>query len=222
MNEGLLIGFLILLSIAFGFMLYPLRQSRKFCLLLVPAVILLVVMAYWHWGAWRELADYQQQQVQQQRLEALLKSMHGPQGIIKALRAKLAKTPNSARGWFLLGRLYVSQQQWSQACAAFKHAHRLQKDNDTITVHYAQSLWELNQQQFNPHVRFLLKTVLQHNSEQPDALAMLAMDAFQQKNYQLAIDYWQRLLKQVPPQSEQALAIRKAIAKAIKFKIPVL
>ena len=222
MNEGLLIGFLVLLSIACGVMLYPLRQSRTFCWLLIPAVILLAVIAYWHWGAWRELARYQQQQIQQQRLEALLKSMHGPQGIIKALRAKLAKTPNSARGWFLLGRLYVSQQQWPQAYAAFKHAHRLQKDNDTITVHYAQSLWELNQQQFNSHVRDLLKTVLQHNSEQPDALAMLAMDAFQQKNYQPAIDYWQRLLKQVPPQSEQALAIRKAIAKAIKFKIPVL
>ena len=222
MNDGLLIGFLILLSIAFGFMLYPLRQSRKFCLRLIPAVISLVVIAYWHWGAWRELADYQQQQMQQQRAEALLKSMNGPQGIIKALQAKLAKTPDSAKGWFLLGRLYVSQQQWPQAFAAFKKAHRLQKDNDTITVHYAQSLWELNQQRFNPHVRDLLKTVLQHNSEQPDALAMLAMDAFQRKNYQSAIDYWQRLLKQVPPQSEQALAIRKAIAKAIKFKIPAL
>lgn len=43
---------------------------------------------------------------------------------------------------------------------------------------------------------------------------MLAMDAFVSHAYEDAIRYWQRLLKLAPEQSEEAQAIRKAIAKA--------
>ena len=43
---------------------------------------------------------------------------------------------------------------------------------------------------------------------------MLAMDAYSRHSYQQAIDYWQRLLKQVTVKSEEGQAIRKAIAKA--------
>ena len=57
-------------------------------------------------------------------------------------------------------------------------------------------------------------SVLKSNPKQPDALAMLAMDAFLSKAYSQAIAYWERLLVLVPKDSEDALAIRKAIAKA--------
>ena len=156
--------------------------------------------------------------MKQQRAQALLKSMNGPEGIIKALRSKLKNTPDSAHGWFLLGRLYASQNQWPKACAAFELAHRFQPDNDKTTVNYAQSLWELNQQQFNGKIRRLLKTVLKHNPHQPDALAMLAMDAFKRHAYPHAMDYWQRLLNVIPPQSEEAQSIRKAIARAASLR----
>lgn len=207
----LLIGLLLLLSLALGLMLYPLRQSRKWWLLWIPMVIVFLVVGYWRWGGWRELRQYQQQQIKQQYAQKLLQSMHGPEGIIKALLEKLQKTPNSAEGWFLLGRLYTSQQQWEKACKAFEQSHRLQPDNDKTTVHYAQSLWECNHQRFDSHIRDLLEAVLQHDPNQPDALAMLAADAFQRKANQQAKQYWQRLLKQLPPQSDEARAFRRAI-----------
>ena len=75
-------------------------------------------------------------------------------------------------------------------------------------------MWQLNHQKFNGESRALLQAVLKKNANQPDALAMLAMDAFIGHAYQRAIDYWQRLLKIAPPQSDDAEAIRKAIAKA--------
>ncbi len=43
---------------------------------------------------------------------------------------------------------------------------------------------------------------------------MLAMDAYMRHSYQQAINYWQHLLTIIPPQSDDAMAIRKAIAKA--------
>ena len=114
----------------------------------------------------------------------------------------------------MLGRLYASQGTWEKAKAAFAMASELEPDSEKYRINYAQSLWQLNHQAFNDAIRAVFFSVLKSNPEQPDALAMLAMDAFLSKAYSQAIAYWERLLVLVPKDSEDALAIRKAIAKA--------
>lgn len=215
MNEwSLLICFLILLMLALAVVCYPLRQSRIAIMLSALVLIILAGLAYWHWGSLPEWRQYLQNDVKQQRIQAMMKSMRDPAELIARLKATVQKQPNSARGWYLLGRLYASQNQWQEANDAFATAHELQPEDEQITVNYAQNLWQLNHQQFNDKTRALLNDVLKHNANQPDALAMLAMDAYTRHNYQQAIDYWQDLLKMASPQSEEAGAIRKAIAKA--------
>lgn len=214
MNEWwLLICFLILLLPAIRVVLYPLRKSRV-VLLLAPILMVLIGFGYWHWGAGIEWVNYLHAGEKQQRIQTMLKSMKDPAEVIDKLKQTLQAQPDSARGWYLLGRLYASQNQWQSANDAFERAHALQPDDEQIAVNYAQNLWQLNHQQYNDVSRGLLNDILNRNANQPDTLAMLAMDAYQQKNYQLAIDYWQRLLKLVPPQSEESNAIRKAIARA--------
>ena len=210
----LLFGFIILLVLALSIVWYPLRKSRASLLLSMPVLILLIGLAYWYWGAWSGWTCFLQDNVKQQRIQTLLQSVHAPADLIVKLKAILQQQPNSARGWYLLGRIYVSQNQWRDANDAFATAYRLQPDDEQIIVNYAQNLWQLNHQQFDETSRKLLKKVLAKNAQQPDALAMLAMDAYAQQAYQQAIDYWQNLLKLAPPQSEEAMAIRKAIAKA--------
>lgn len=216
MNEWWrLISLLILLMLALTLALYPWRKSRAVILGAAPVMIVLTGLAYWHWGAGLEWTHYLQEGIRQQRAQSLMKTMHDdPAELIAKLKATVEKQPASARGWYLLGRLYVSQNQWQQANDAFATAHQLQPNDEQITVNYAQNLWQLNNQQFDGTIRTLLNDVLKRNASQPDALAMLAMDAYACHEYQRAIDYWQALLKQVSPQSEEAMAIRKAIAKA--------
>lgn len=215
MNEWWLLGILlILLIVALSVLFYPLRTSKLSTMLMAPILFTLVTLSYWHWGAWPEWKNHLHRQERLQQAQAMLQSMRNPQEVIDRLKARLTLQPDSARGWYLLGRLYVSQDQWQNAHDAYTKAHQLQPDNDQITVNYAQTLWQLNHQQFNDEIRKLFQSVLQNNVNQPDALAMLAMDAFVGHSYQLAIDYWQRLLTLAPPQSEDAEAIRKAIAKA--------
>lgn len=215
MNEGwLLIGFLILLLLGLSIVLYPLRKSGLRAILLIPILIGLVGLSYWRWGAFQEWSAYLQEAEKQHRAQEMLKSIHDPAELITQLNDRLHEHPESARGWYLLGRLYASQTSWRQACDAYAKAHALEPDNTQITVNYAQSLWQQNQQKINPTIYALLKTVLDTNADDPDALAMLALDAFKRKDYQTAIDYWQHLLKLAPPQSDDAQAIRKAIAKA--------
>lgn len=210
----LLISFAILLVVALGIALYPLRRHKKIVMLLVPLFTAVIGLSYWHWGAWTDWRTHVAETIQQQQVQALLQTIHGPDELVNQLKARLVDRPKSARGWYLLGRLYASQNKWQPANEAFATAHRLKPLDEQTTVNYVQSLWQLNHQAYNANTRSLLKTLIKNNPNQPDALAMLAMDAYISQDYQQAIDFWQRLLLLAPPQSEEAQAIRKAIAKA--------
>lgn len=215
MNKWWLVTcFFLLISLALPAAFYPLRKSKKVAYLLMPLMIFAAALAYWHWGAMGEWQRFLNRQENQKKIQAVFQTIKSPTQIIERLKARLQEQPNSARGWYLLGRLYASQEQWTQARDAFIKAHQLNADDEATTINYAQSLWQLNHQQFNEPVRKIFKEVLQKNPNQPDALAMLAMDAYMAHNYQLAIDYWQQLLKLAPQQSQEAQMIRKAIAKA--------
>lgn len=215
MNKWWLLGCLVILLIfALIAALYPLRKSRLSTMVLAPVLMILVGFAYWHWGSWLDWTQHLRDNVKQARIQTMLNAMHEPAELIEKLKVTLQQQPKSARGWYLLGRIYVSQNQWQEANKAFSIAHQLKPANEQITVNYAQNLWQLNHQKFDDNIRALLKEVLDKNANQPDALAMLAMDAYTRHEYQQAIDYWEHLLRLAPPQSEEAGAIRKAIAKA--------
>ena len=215
MNEfwfefSMLAFFIIALMIA----LYPLRGHKGMLVALVPVIMVMVFLGYSRWGAWSEWQAYLQQEDKQQQIQAVLKTVKSPQELIDKLQVKLVADPKSPRGWYLLGRLYSSQNAWQQAFEAFAKAHALQPDDEQITVNYAQSMWQVNQNVFNETSRGLFQAILQKNPNQPDAIAMLAMDAFMSHDYRRAINYWQKLLELAPPESEDAKSIRKAIAKA--------
>ncbi len=214
MNERWgLIGLVVLLIVALMAALIPLRRSKSMMILLTPILFCFVSFAYWKWGAWPDWQAHVQRLQKQDQVQAMLRS-HTPEELIDRLSERLKKTPNSAQGWYLLGRLQASQHHWRKAYDAYAMAHQLKPENETITVNYAQTLWQLNHQTVDSVVRSLFQAVLKKNQDQPDALAMLAMDAYQGHAYQQAINYWERLLGSAPAQSEEAQFIRKAIAKA--------
>lgn len=207
-------GFIVLLLGALLALLYPFRRSALGVSLLAPLFFSVVAFGYWRWGAWPDWNRYIHQEARQKQVQALLQSIKNPEDLIQRLKKRVEAEPNRAQGWYLLGRLYASQHQWESARDAYFKAHQLKPAEARITVNYAQSLWELHHQTFDNEIRQLLGMVLKKNENQPDALAMLAMDAFLGHAYQQAIDYWQRLLTVIPPQSADAAAIRKAIVRA--------
>jgi len=203
------LGLLAILIIA-----YPLRgHSKKSLFVLTPLFVIFIAIAYQHWSGWHSWKQYVQEQYRQEQAKTLIAKIK-PDELITRMRSRLGDTPEDARGWYLLGRLCASQGKWLDARDAFAKAHQLNPADETTTVNYAQSLWQLNNNEFNAQIKRIYSKLLEKNSEQPDALAMLAMDAFTSHNYAQAITYWQKLLKLAPAQSDEANAIRKAIAKA--------
>lgn len=213
---GLLISLSVLCVLAWIIMVYPLRQSRLGRAVSAFFFFCMAFAAYWHWGAWSDWCHHVQKKSQEAQVKLMLQAMRDPQELVDKLKAHLAKQPHRAQGWYVLGRLYASQGKWLLAEKAFAEAHRMNPKSERFAVNEAQSLWQLNHQQFNERIRQLLQGVLNRNPKQADALAMLAMDAFLAHAYSRAIEYWERLLAILPPQSGDASAVRKAIAKARK------
>lgn len=217
MNEmWLLVILFIVLALAIVIAISPFAR-QSYHMQLAVAIVLIVgsTWGYWQWGSWPKWVGYLQQQETNRRAEAVLKSIKSPQELVGKLKTQLQKQPDSARGWYLLGRLYGSQSQWSFAYEAFLKAYQLEPENEQITVNYAQSLWQTHDQSFTPEVRQLFQSILKKNPNQPDALSMLAIDAYQQHNYQKAVDYWSLLLPLLPRDSSEATVIRKAIHHAL-------
>lgn len=61
--------------------------------------------------------------------------MGGLNGMITRIKQKLEANPNDAQGWFILGKLYLSQQNYPAAKTAFDKAHSLNPNDDQINFY---------------------------------------------------------------------------------------
>ena len=189
---------------------WPLRK-QQFVWLCIPCVLGLTGLGYWCWGSWPAQARFTRHLEREKVAEVMLSAVKAPGDLIATLQQHLQKHPRSARGWYLLGRLYASQQIWDKAHAAFTKAYQLKSHDDLIAVNYAQSLLARRQGDDPAVAREVLGAVLERHPQQIDALMLLAIDAQQRHAVQDALAYWRRLLILVPDQSPEADSIRKAI-----------
>lgn len=204
----------LLLVVAVVFILFAVKTKDLLAVVLPLLFGFFVVALYGEWGGWYSWQHYQDKQAKSKQVQAILKQFKTPDVLIQKLKQKLDETPESARGWYLLGRLYASQNDWHAAHDSFQKAIRLRPHHERYIINDIYAQWMSNQRQFNSEIRRNLQSLLHSKPKQPDALALFAMDAYQQKNYRQAIASWQVLLSLAPSDSEASGALRKAIARA--------
>ena len=111
------------------------------------------------------------------------------------LAAKLQANPDNAEGWALLARTYVNLNRIKEALVAFEKASALSFKDPGFYADYADILALSNGGQFDKKSVDLVDQALALNPTQPKALMLKATIAFNSKNYQAAIESWEKLLK---------------------------
>ena len=211
----------LLLFVAMGIIMLPLwrsyagMRSKQIASSLVAggSVVLLAAGLYVHLGAATAVARARDMA---QVTPAMIETMRNhPEQLVSQLQQILNDQPNSARGWYLLGKLYLDLGEYEKARGALEHAVKL-KPLPEVQLALAQALFFTQKNQLNPTAEKLVQAVLKQQPEQPDAINLLAMNEFSRGHYPAAIKYWEQLLARVSPDSDTGKALLAAIAKARK------
>jgi cytochrome c-type biogenesis protein CcmH/NrfG len=126
----------------------------------------------------------------------------------------LSERPDSAQGWYLLGRLYISQAEFTKAVLAFRKANQLTPQQPPIMMAYAESLFLTHGKRLTPLASQLLHQILLKTPNNLEVLNLLAVDAYNKQQFLAAVNYWEQLVYFLDPASKDAKVILQAIATA--------
>lgn len=183
-------------------------------IILVLGLPILAISFYWKLGASQQIAQQQVIAQQNQVTATQIKKLGSLQHIIAILKQKLAVNPDG-HGFYLLGRLYIKTQQFKESSEAFAKANELTPNQVEILLSYAESLYFLHYALDN-QAKLLLEQVLKLQPNQSDAINLLAIDAYQHKDYAKAVAYWEQLLPEFQPGSIEQQKLLQMIAAAQK------
>lgn len=192
------------------------RSSYTTALLFIFLFPAIALLFYLHWGNSAALSQWLYVKQHKAQINAEITKLGSTQNIIKAMQARLQQEPSSIKGWYLLGKLYFSQRQFSNAASAFAKAYVLQPNNPEIMQYYAESLFFNNQAQLNTQIKGLLNKVLVLQPMNPDAINLYAIGSYRAGDYQNAVTYWEKLLPLFPLDSTDGKTLLMMIAQAQK------
>jgi len=176
--------------------------------LLVSALVLplLVVGLYQLWGNPEGLALYREMQdtPQVSSLEAL----------IDRTERVVEVQPTNGEAWYMLGRAYMSAQRPADAVQAFGNSLNQMGEAPDVLAQLAQARYFANGNQLDPESVAALDKALELQPNNPTALGLLGIAAFEAGDYNGSIGYWERLLQATEPGSQGAQAIQGGIDRA--------
>jgi len=133
---------------------------------------------------------------------------------VAGLAKRLQSNPNDVQGWTMLARSYASMEKYGEAAGAYEKAAELTPKDADLLAEYAFAAAMANGRSLSGKPTELIDRALKLEPDNAKALGLAANAAVEAKDYQKAIDYWQRMLKQVPPGSDIAKTIQSRIDEA--------
>jgi len=135
---------------------------------------------------------------------------------ISMLEEELAQRPDNAEGWYMLGTTYIGIQRYDEGLAALRKVLELLPEEAPQRVgvmgQYAQALFFANGNTMTDEVRAQIDRTLAVEPYEITVLGLLGIDAFENQNYQAAIDYWSKGL--INAEGEAADSLKAGIQTA--------
>lgn len=136
---------------------------------------------------------------------------------LKTLEEKLAKNPQDPESWLLLARSYVELERYADAVKAFDKLTKLVPDEAQLWADYADAQAMANGQSLAGQPAKLLDKALAVDPNNAKALALAGTAAMERGDYPVAIQHWEKLLKLMPKDSEDAKMVEGGIQQARDF-----
>lgn len=134
------------------------------------------------------------------------------QKMVEKLVARLEKQPDDEKGWQMLARSYAFLNDYKPAIQTYNQTLAKFGDNPEVLTDLAEFMAKSNNDELAGLPTIFLKAALSVNPNYQDALWLAGFSAAQKQDFQSAIDYWQRFLKQVP---ETEVELRQSLEKHI-------
>jgi len=180
------------------------RLGKPLPLLAAILVPLLGLGLYLHFGA-------------SDKVELTREFSHAPQSMeemTQRLERAVAAQPDSAEGIYFLGRTYMAQDRPADAAKMFERAVNLAGRQPELLCQWAQAQYFADGKQWSDKLQALTDEALKADPKEVTSLGLLGIAAFEGARYQDAIDYWTRLLAQLPPEDNSRAALQGGIDRA--------
>ncbi len=139
------------------------------------------------------------------------------EGMVEQLASRLRQNPEQPEGWAMLGRSYGALARFGDAAQAFANAVARRPDDAGLLADYADALAMAQGRRLQGEPETIIARALKADPANLKALALAGSAAFENKDYAAAIQYWERILPSLPPDSEGARSIQAGIAEARSF-----
>ncbi len=162
----------------------------------------------WH-DAMDNLADYGERAVMQKG-EPL--SQNELQAFALALRTKLSRSGDDEVAWMLLGRVAMSLNEFDMAQQSFDKALRMNPDNMQVLISYSQVLLLEGSEANMTRAAGMLSKVLKVEPTNLDAISLLALIAYERKDWPQAKAAFEVLLASMEKNDSRYSMISERIA----------
>ena len=137
------------------------------------------------------------------------------QAMVDRLAERLKANPEDAQGWLMLGRSYAVLGRFDEAASALAKAVERLPNNADVLADYADTLAMTQGGRLQGKPEEIIERALKIDPDNPKALALAGTVAFEKKDYQNAVNYWEHLLRLVAQEDpEFARSVSASIAEA--------
>ena len=110
------------------------------------------------------------------------------------LGRRVQRRASDAGSWFLLGRIYMADEDHAAAAAAFERAHELTGEDPGVDPHWLQARYLAAGGRLDEGASAIAERILARAPNQPMVLELLGLEAFRRADYGEAVALFNRAL----------------------------
>ncbi|NUT75427.1 c-type cytochrome biogenesis protein CcmI [Pseudomonas sp. C1C7] len=151
------------------------------------------------------------------KVELTREFSHAPKSMeemTQRLERAVAAQPESAEALYFLGRTYMTEERPADAAKIFERTVNLAGRQPELLGQWAQALYFAQGKKWSEQIQALTDEALKADPDEVTSLGLLGIAAFEAQRYQDAIDYWNRLMVQLPPEDKSRIALQGGITRA--------